>query len=77
VIEGDGGGAWTAVRRGDSWALDQDEDAPAAATVTVDQDFAWRLFTKGVDQATVAERALVSGDRSLAAPVLQMVSIIA
>ena len=77
VIEGEAGGSWTALRQEDAWSLDDDADAPAAATVTMDQDLAWRLFTKGVDEATVAERAVVSGDRSLAEPVLQMVSIIA
>jgi hypothetical protein len=43
----------------------------------MDQDLAWRLFTKGIDEATVAARAIISGDRSLAESVLRIVSIIA
>jgi uncharacterized protein (TIGR03083 family) len=77
VIDGDAGGTWTTLREGDGWVLDDVLEAPAAATVTMDQDLAWRLFTKGVDQETVAERAVVTGDRGLAEPVLRMVSIIA
>jgi uncharacterized protein (TIGR03083 family) len=77
VINGEAGGTWTAVRGAGGWSLDADATTPAAATVTMDQDLAWRLFTKGADQENVAQRAVVSGDRSLAEPVLRMVSIIA
>jgi uncharacterized protein (TIGR03083 family) len=77
VIEGEAGGTWTAVRQAGGWVLDEDAESPAEATVALDQDLAWRLFTKGVDYGTVNERAVVSGDRSLAEPVLRMVSILA
>jgi hypothetical protein len=76
-IDGEAGGDWTAVRDEAGWSLDADERFPAAATVAMDQDLAWRLFTKGVDQETVRQRATVSGEAALAEPVLEMVSIIA
>jgi uncharacterized protein (TIGR03083 family) len=76
-IDGEAGGAWTAVRGEAGWSLDADERSPVAAVVTMDQDLAWRLFTKGVDQETVRQRAEISGEAALTEPVLRMVSIIA
>lgn len=77
AISGEAGGTWTALREIDRWALDANGTARAAATVQMDQDLAWRLFTKGVDQETVRRRSVIEGDRTLADPILRMVSIIA
>jgi uncharacterized protein (TIGR03083 family) len=57
TIDGEAGGTWTALRETDRWTLDADESARVAATVRMDQDLAWRVFTKGVDQATVRRGA--------------------
>jgi len=77
VITGPAGGTWTTLRDHDRWQLADDYTTPAAATVTLDQDLAWRLFTKGVDPA-VAEGAIqIDGNRALAAPVAHMVTIMA
>ncbi|MCC6793040.1 MAG: maleylpyruvate isomerase family mycothiol-dependent enzyme [Thermomicrobiales bacterium] len=77
AISGDAGGAWTAVRQLDRWTLAAEGDAHVAARVRMDQDLAWRVFTKGVDEATVRRFAVVEGDRTLAEPILGMVSILA
>lgn len=77
AISGDAGGVWTAIRDTDGWSLDADTAAPAKATVRVDQDLAWRLFTKGVDPRAARETVTIEGDGALAEPVLQMVAILA
>jgi hypothetical protein len=77
VIAGEAGGAWTARRDADGWTLVAGDEEPAEATVTMDQELAWRLFTKGVDAETVGQRVTISGDAGLAEPVLGMVSVIA
>ena len=77
TISGPAGGSWVALRTEDRWALGQADGAPAAATVTVDQDLAWRLFTKAVTPADALPRVRIEGDRSLGAVVLDTVSIIA
>jgi uncharacterized protein (TIGR03083 family) len=77
VIGGKAGGMWAAVHLDGGWMLEVDSGAPADATVTMDQDLAWRLFTKGVDQETVAERSAVTGNRALAEQVMRMIAILA
>jgi uncharacterized protein (TIGR03083 family) len=79
VITGDAGGSWMVVRRDEDWQFVDDAGA-ATATVTIDQDFAWRLFTKGFendDAGEISRRVLIEGDCGLAEPVTRMVTIIA
>jgi hypothetical protein len=78
TITGEAGGAWEATRSGGDWRLALAEaDREATAAVTLDQDAAWRLFTRGIDRERVVGRLVLMGDRALAEPVLGMVSILA
>ena len=47
------------------------------AEVSIDQDVAWRLFTKGISKEEARKRATLNGDQTLAARALDMVSVIA
>lgn len=76
-ITGDAGGEWSLVRSDGAWRLVQPLDADAAASVELDQDAAWRLFTKALTPAGARESAIISGDARLAEQVLRTVSIIA
>jgi uncharacterized protein (TIGR03083 family) len=77
VITGAAGGAWVAMRTDDAWVLGQDQGATATASVTLDQEVAWRLFTKGITREEALRHLRFEGDRSLGDRVLEMVSIIA
>ncbi len=78
TITGEAGGSWTARSEGGKgWSLIADHTSPAEASVEIDQDLAWRLFTKGVTPEEISTRVQVTGDRELARPVIHMVSIIA
>jgi uncharacterized protein (TIGR03083 family) len=76
-ITGDAGGAWSLVRTNARWALYAAVSTPSHATTTLDQETAWRLFTKGITPAAARMRVRLSGDASLAAQVLQTVSVLA
>jgi len=80
-IAGEAGGRWTLRREDGGWRLYRgfDEVATEAATTVVrlDQDAAWRLFTKGLNRRSAEERVAVEGDRRLAEPLLDTVSVIA
>jgi uncharacterized protein (TIGR03083 family) len=77
VITGEAGGAWSLVRRDGAWGLYDDVSSPPATIVTLDQDTAWRLFTKGI--ASEAARGMVrcEGDTGLGLVLLDAVAIIA
>ena len=77
TITGEAGGEWLATRSADGWHLARPDSAAANAGVTMDQDLAWRLFTRGVDPEAAARRAVLTGDQALAERVLGTVSIIA
>jgi uncharacterized protein (TIGR03083 family) len=65
------------VRETGRWGLCQPVDTPAAASVTMDGDVAWRVFTKGIPKADAIARSTLEGDRRLTERVFDTVSIIA
>jgi uncharacterized protein (TIGR03083 family) len=76
-ITGEAGGASSLVRSDGRWALYTGVETPPHATTTLDQETAWRLFTKGVTPETAREHATLLGEASLAAQVLSTVSVLA
>ena len=88
-ITGEAGGDWTlrreeAVRREEAmrreqgaWGLYTGQAAGSAARVSMDQDTAWRLFTKAINPVTARSGIQLEGDEALGTPILQMVSIMA
>ena len=76
-ITGDSGGQWTIRQLGESWDLYVGAKESPDAKVTIDQEDAWRLFTKGVDLDQVRARSSLTGAEDLGAKIFQMVSIIA
>jgi hypothetical protein len=76
-ITGASGGIWTIQQEEDHWVLYVGTEQPFTAKVAIDQEDAWRLFTKGIDPALVRARSIVIGDLQLGDRVFEMVSIIA
>jgi uncharacterized protein (TIGR03083 family) len=76
-IEGDCGGTWRLLRESDRWRLVAASAIAPACRVSIPQDIAWRIFTKGIDPPTARARAGVEGDHSMAEPLLSMVAIVA
>jgi len=77
TISGDSGGRWCLLRENDAWTLYVDAAQSADAEVVIDQDAAWRLFTKGISKDEAVIKATLIGERSLAMKALEMVSVIA
>jgi uncharacterized protein (TIGR03083 family) len=76
-ITGESGGTWQAVRTSERWQLGHDESSGVDATLTLDQEVAWRLFTRGISSIQALPNVLLEGDHRLAATALKMVAIIA
>ncbi len=77
IIEGDAGAAWTLMRSAEGWRLYAGSDPRAGATVRMEQDTAWRIFSKGMDLSTAQERTQITGNVAWGAPILTMVAIMA
>lgn len=76
-ITGEAGGEWSLVGAGINWELFEGMDPDAACKVQMDQDLAWRLFTRGVTPQDARQRVQMEGDTLLGDRVLEMVSIMA
>ncbi|MBI5083539.1 MAG: maleylpyruvate isomerase N-terminal domain-containing protein [Acidobacteria bacterium] len=75
-VTGECGGRWFLARRGSGWTLVSETNGKAAARVTMPQELAWRLFTKGVDRETARAQVEIEGDRRLGERVLQLTAIV-
>jgi hypothetical protein len=75
-IAGECGGAWYLVREPDSWRLVDRLLGRATSQITIPQEIAWRIFTKGIDRAAAAVQVQVMGDRELGLHVLAMTAIV-
>lgn len=77
VVEGPSGGTWTVYKEVEDWILYEGAPAQPSASVSIEEQDAWRLFTRGIDPDLARERIRVSGEQRLAEYILHMVSIIA
>ena len=77
TITGGAGGEWIARREDEVWRLGTAPGITAAAAVALDQEIAWRLFTKGITRDEAHQAARIDGDPVLAERVLETVSILA
>lgn len=75
-IEGAAGGVWS-LARGREWRLFGGAADGPACTIRLDQDTAWRMFTKGIDGAEALRRATVEGAAPLARPFLGSLAVMA
>jgi uncharacterized protein (TIGR03083 family) len=76
-IDGKAGNTWTLVREAAEWRLYAGQPDTPAALVALDQDTAWRLFTKGLAPADALSRASIAGDTRLGRRVFDLIAIMA
>lgn len=69
--------SWTITAAAGGWQLAKGAAPDSAAQVTIDQDTAWRVFTKGMTSDAALHRAVLQGDLVLATQVLTLVAIMA
>lgn len=74
-VTGEAGGEWALVREQAAWQLYEGRPAEATASVTLSQDTAWRLFTKGLGPQAAQAQVRIEGDKEIGAVMLQVVSI--
>lgn len=77
LIAGEAGGKWSLRREKEVWVLGKTAPSPADASVVLDQESAWRLFTKGISKDEAFQKGAFQGNELLARKVLDTISIIA
>ncbi len=68
AVTGEAGGDWHAERRAGGWEQVAESPRPPTATVTLDQDTAWRLVTKRRSRDAIRQRfpgIRITGDEAL------------
>ena len=75
VVTGEAGGTWFLVRSKVRWRLNNPAPASIAAVVSIPQDLAWRLFTKGLDEQERRSTIKMEGDIALAELIANAIGI--
>ena len=75
-VSGDCGGTWFLERESNSWRLAPHSSARPSSRVTIPQQIAWRIFTKGLTREAAEALVRVEGDRELGLHILGMTTII-
>lgn len=68
---------WSVKRVDNKWKLFSGDSSDAEARIVIQDDLAWRLFTKGLTADAVKERVRIEGDQSLGLSALDTVAVIA
>jgi uncharacterized protein (TIGR03083 family) len=76
-VKGEAGGDWFLVRGDGAWRLGTASGGPAATVVTIPQEIAWRIFTKGISKDSAARQMTFAGDEALGRHLLNTLSVIA
>jgi uncharacterized protein (TIGR03083 family) len=63
-ISGECGGRWFLSKLPGGWELVTETPGEFASTVTIPQELAWRLFTKGLDQQSARAVVQIEGDQA-------------
>jgi uncharacterized protein (TIGR03083 family) len=75
-VSGDCGGCWFLLRESEAWTLWRERPETSAASITIPQEIAWRLFTKGIDRNAVRSYLIMGGDALLAEHFLNAIAIV-
>src|SRR5438093_3388744 len=76
-ISGECGGRWFLSKGAGKWNFVQPSaTADLACQVTIPQELAWRLFTKGIDRESARAQVVVNGDRDLAERIFHLTAIV-
>jgi uncharacterized protein (TIGR03083 family) len=75
-ISGECGASWYLFRDGGAWTLIASSAGEIISEVTIPQEIAWRIFTKGIVPEEAKTQVQVSGDEAVGLHILKMISIV-
>jgi hypothetical protein len=71
------GGTWSVIRNRGKWHLTEETIVSPTASVAIDPDTAWKLFSKSWRLNDTQDRVTITGDEQLAQIALSMVAVMA
>jgi hypothetical protein len=78
TVSSEAGGDWFLKRSANKWELAKNlSPQKIDASVTLDPDTAWKLFTKAISPETALVASATTGDIILANPIFNMVAVMA
>lgn len=77
TITGEAGGNWGLKRADKQWVITPSQDMANDTEITMTQDTAWKLFTKGLSGEEAARLITIEGDPSMGEPILSTVAVMA
>jgi uncharacterized protein (TIGR03083 family) len=75
-ISGECGGTWALSKDADSWGFRSKYSEKIDCRVTVPEEIAWRMFTKGIPRDSALAQVKIEGKEALAAGILQLTAIV-
>lgn len=75
-VSGECGGRWALAKGESAWELIAPSANGCASVVTIPQEIAWRIFTKGIDHVSARAQIAVEGDTVLGEKILQLTAIV-
>ena len=75
-ISGECGGRWFLLRGSTEWELSSQSSEAPASRVTIPQQFAWRVFTRGIDRESARAQIQIEGNQDLGEKVLRLTAIV-
>jgi uncharacterized protein (TIGR03083 family) len=75
-IKGECGGSWYLLQETGAWTLIASPAREKISEVTIPQEIAWRIFTKGIAPEEAATQVQAKGDEAVGLHILNMISIV-
>jgi uncharacterized protein (TIGR03083 family) len=75
-ISGECGGQWFLSRGPTEWHFIKRCEGELVSRVTMPQELAWRVFTKGIDRASALAQTEIRGNRDVGEKVLQLTAVV-
>lgn len=75
-ISGECGGQWFLSRESTRWSFLGQSAREFACRVTIPQELAWRVFTKGIDRDSARAEITIEGNRDVGETVLHLTAIV-
>lgn len=77
TVHGPSGGEWCVVRTAGGWELRVGRARTPAASVSMDEQTAWRMYVRALPREEVERRSRIAGDGALAARMLDAFALVA